>query len=255
MIMNSLIMLNKPVFRSAANHQTKRAIAGHRDERFARFDITQEEACKRLMDLLQALRTMCEKTNTKFWLECGTLLGAFRTQDFMPHDPDADVGMLYTDLIRLKGQKPQNDAFIFEVDSHSKDRIPNKKWQVDARIIDTLSGIYVDIFGFSEIEKTRHAAKWVGFNCLDVRVGSHPGLFYDAGELFPLSECQLHGINFYCPRKTKEHLQKMYGYDLRPPSKTICLRLGENVLARLYYFVFLRRNSGYRLKKIRSQEP
>ncbi|MFC2164549.1 LicD family protein [Acidobacteriota bacterium] len=220
----------------------KPGIYGHRDKRFAKFNESPQEMREKLIKLLVALEEMCQGVGAEFWLECGTLLGAFRNQDFIPHDPDADVGMLYNNLVKLQNQKSRNQDFLFEFDPNWRQREPDKKAQVDARIIDTLSGIYVDIFAFSELKKGRYSSKWVGFNGLDIRIGAHPGIFYDHDELFPLSDCTLHGCTFKCPNKTKEHLQKMYGKNLDPPSKYFIIRKLQNVIARIYYHLVLARN-------------
>jgi len=221
---------------------TRAALYGHRDKRFASFNEPPEEIRERLIALLLALDEMCKGAGAEFWLECGTLLGAFRNQDFIPHDPDADVGMLYTDLVKLQNQKPRNKDYIFEFDPNWTRREPDKKSQVDARIIDTLSGIFVDIFGFSKQNKGGYSSKWVGFNGPDIRNGAYPGIFYDHDELFPLSDCSLHGCKFKCPKKTIEHLQKMYGKNLNPPSNCIIVRKFQNMIARIYYYLVLARN-------------
>jgi len=222
--------------------QKQPGIYGHRDKRFAKFNESPQEMREKLIKLLVALEEMCQGVGAEFWLECGTLLGAFRNQDFIPHDNDADVGMLYNNLIKLQNQKPRNPDFLFEFESKCKQREPDKKAQVDARIIDTLSGIYVDIFAFSEQQKGKYTSKWVGFNGLDIRTGAYPGIFYDHDELFPLNDCTLHGYKFNCPNKTKAHLQKMYGKNLAPPSNYIIIRRLQNIIARIYYHLGLNLN-------------
>lgn len=212
-------------------------IYGHRDKRFAEFNESPQEIREKLINLLVALEEMCQGVGAEFWLECGTLLGAYRNQDFIPHDPDADVGMLYNNLVKLQNQKSRNKDFLFEFEPKCSQREPDIKAQVDARIIDTLSGIYVDIFAFSEIKKGRYSSKWVGFNGLDIRIGAYPGIFHDYDELLPLSDCTLHGCKFKCPNKTKEHLQKMYGKNLAPPSNCIIIRKLQNIMARIYYYL------------------
>lgn len=38
-----------------------------------------------------------EKCNLKWWLSAGTVLGAYRDKDFIPHDTDIDVGVEFND--------------------------------------------------------------------------------------------------------------------------------------------------------------
>jgi phosphorylcholine metabolism protein LicD len=225
----------------AMKSPTRTAVYGHRDKRFASFNESPEEIRERLIVLLLALKEMCDRVGVEFWLECGTLLGAFRNQDFIPHDPDADVGILYTDLVKLQNKNPSDKNHLFEFDPNWTQRQPDKKSQVDARIIDTLSGIYIDIFGFSEQKKGRYVSKWVGFNGIDIRIGAYPGIFYDRDELFPLNDCTLHGIKFKSPRETRIHLQRMYGNKLSPPAKYSIVRFTQRMIAKTYYYLVLAR--------------
>jgi len=227
--------------RTGKKSETLPGIYRHRDRRFARYVVSVQETQKRLTDLLLALKEICERAKVEFWLECGTLLGAFRNTDFITHDPDADVGILYTDLLKLQNQKPQNQNFIFEFDPNYVQRKPDKKAQVDARIIDTETGHYVDIFGFSELKKGRYSSKWIGFNGPDLRTGAHPGIFYDRKELFPLKDCTLHGNKFKSPHQTQQHLQRMYGNNLSPPIKYSIIRFTQRMIAKIYYHLVLAR--------------
>lgn len=46
---------------------------------------------------LKDAKTVLDRLKVKFWLTCGTALGALREEDFIGHDPDIDLGVLAED--------------------------------------------------------------------------------------------------------------------------------------------------------------
>lgn len=54
------------------------------------------------MILLKELDRVCKKYNLKYYLICGTLLGAVRHKSFVPWDDDADIAMPRKDFEELK---------------------------------------------------------------------------------------------------------------------------------------------------------
>lgn len=51
--------------------------------------------------LLEKVKQCLDSENILFWLEFGTLLGAYREHDFIAHDFDIDIGVFYEDAIKV----------------------------------------------------------------------------------------------------------------------------------------------------------
>lgn len=66
------------------------------------------------MQILDKVSEFCEQNNIKYWIDCGTLLGAIRHKGYIPWDDDIDVGMLRPDFDRfMELFNEENDRYKF----------------------------------------------------------------------------------------------------------------------------------------------
>ena len=82
---------------------------------------------RELLDLLVEFDRICRAGGIRYFLSCGTLLGAIRHHGFIPWDDDADVEMLREDYERFVQLVPQlidSNRFYFQ-DSKND---PNYNW-------------------------------------------------------------------------------------------------------------------------------
>lgn len=63
--------------------------------------LTQDDLRRIQLDILDYVAAFCDAHGIRYWLTCGTLLGAIRHQGYIPWDDDIDVGMLRSDFARF----------------------------------------------------------------------------------------------------------------------------------------------------------
>jgi hypothetical protein len=68
------------------------------------------------VELLRTIKTILENAGIEFFLEGGTLLGAYRNGQFIYHDNDIDVGCVHEEYVKVKDVLDENlpDKYTYE---------------------------------------------------------------------------------------------------------------------------------------------
>lgn len=124
----------------------------------------------RMLDLLDAIDTICKKHQIPYWLSSGTLIGAARHKGFIPWDDDLDIEMLRPDYLRLIKILPEelpphivlqtNDTDPNFISIYGKVRDKNSYLE-ETNSYDRIfkeKGIYIDIF---PLERIPFAFAWI----------------------------------------------------------------------------------------------
>lgn len=108
-------------------------------------------------EILQEVVNICEKENIKYFLVCGTALGAVKYKGFIPWDDDIDIGIFRNDYEKFLKVAPMllpKHMFLqtFETEKnypHFFAKIRNSNTTYIEKSVEHLSinhGIYIDIF-------------------------------------------------------------------------------------------------------------
>lgn len=100
--------------------------------------IEQEELKRIQINILKCVHNFCEKHNIKYWIDCGTLLGAVRHGGYIPWDDDIDIGMLREDYDKFAQMfNGENDRFQFLCHEQNKEFL-----YTSGKVLDTNTVLY-----------------------------------------------------------------------------------------------------------------
>ncbi len=134
------------------------------------------------LDLMLEIDRVCKKHKLRYFLMCGTLLGAIRHQGFIPWDDDADLAMPredYEKFIRL-GDEFKHPIFLQTpyTDSNyaaSYARVRNSNTSAISPIIKYQKmnqGLFVDIFTLDNLVEEGAQERYAQINRLNIENGT-----------------------------------------------------------------------------------
>lgn len=146
-------LVNEPpekYFHESSFHQ-------HYDGRFADRPLKYDEKQAHLSALIQTYLSTMNTFGAETWLMHGTLLGWWWNRRVMPWDSDLDVMLSEKSLhllanyynmtmhkYRVPGKKKARE-YLLEVNPHYSEAALDRQNRIDARWIDTESGLFIDI--------------------------------------------------------------------------------------------------------------
>jgi hypothetical protein len=154
----------------------------------------------------------------RYFLDSGSLLGAYRDKQIIHHDDDLDVAMLAADFDAMCDW--EDDEFCLE--KNPQCGTYSYQNMVSAVFVNKRNGRYVDIFCLRQLNlahgDTRHYTPFL-HDGKDSRPDSEKRRMYCRDdEMFPLIQLPLGDAMYPCPRETDRILRRLYGSDLSPPT-------------------------------------
>jgi len=163
-------------------------------------------------EVLLQLDKVFNELKMDYWIDFGTLLGAYRNNNFIKHDLDLDVGTYLSNYDYENEKIFRKYGFKKIIDFTIDDGLYGREETYE------FLGVSIDIFYYTKVEETR--AYYHDFMTLDGK--SRATTIIERGGLIPreitlsLSSISLMpflGKNFPIPQPIEKHLEDRYGKD------------------------------------------
>ena len=147
--------------------------------------------------LLAKFVEVCEVNNIEYWLDFGSLLGAYRHGGFIPWDDDVDVSMPVDAMNSLRGHADEFLGCGMELIDYW---IPGKM----CRLVyaSKNNGAFLDIYGY---DREATCVKYA------LPGGARDVVPIPNSVMFPLQRLKFEGLEVYVPNKIEEYLCCRYG--------------------------------------------
>ncbi|XP_020913134.1 uncharacterized protein LOC110250832 [Exaiptasia diaphana] len=167
------------------------------------------------MALLKSVVAMMKKRGIQFWLDSGTLLGAYRNGKMIPHDFDIDLSVFGEDDLNaahevLEAIKPDN--YHVRKGHHNPDSVKVcKKVEIFKEVNGGYncthpSNVSMDIimYDYADVNRSLIKTEYFGFNLEKNR--------YKPEWLFPLGKLKFEDMELPVPNDPEAWLTEQYGY-------------------------------------------
>ncbi|UJO16088.1 uncharacterized protein CLAFUR5_04178 [Fulvia fulva] len=215
------IHLDRPYVEEDEHHPNKYFLESifnpHYDGRFADRPLKYDEKQSHLSALIRTYLFTMESISVETWLMHGTLLGWYWNRKIMPWDSDLDVMVSESSLhflaayhnmtmhtFKLPRYKTRR-SYMLEINPRCSERALDKENRIDARWIDTETGLFIDITTLRRIGTTEDNGD------LEFKVKDNHHYMYD--DIFPLRQSAFEGISVSIPYAYPDILIEEYGDD------------------------------------------
>lgn len=167
---------------------------------------------------LREIAKVLEDAKIPWWVDCGTLLGAYRYGGVIPWDNDIDVAVLLPDFENARRAFNRLDPDKYMVQDWSGRDFPKTFFKIYIRE----TGDMIDIY-FYDIDAKKQQCNYIFAMDQSIfffewwktreRRFTVPVAFE---HLFPLKKANFDGIEVFVPNNTTAFLQRYYGENLAP---------------------------------------
>jgi len=140
-----------------------------------------------------------------WWMDSGTLLGAYRNFDLIPHDDDLDIVVLERDYEKIRG-------IPFPYPLVWKDSL--NQGALKGEIVDSTCGLKCDVYVFQEKDDKIGTSPYL-WTCK----GCNNDFWLPVDVIFPLKRSKFGNVYGNVPNNTEVYLQYMYGDTFQTPDK------------------------------------
>ncbi|KAJ3401628.1 hypothetical protein HDU80_005853 [Chytriomyces hyalinus] len=154
-----------------------------------------------LVQILQAWSTFTMRNEIVWWISHGALLGWAWNGKLLPWDTDLDIQMSMQQLVELVAYNGTmlEGRFLIDVNPSLFVRGRQRNNVIDARVVDTETGYFMDITGLADL-----AGDEEGVTCKSPHR-------YSYQDISPLKETELEGVRVWRPNESMRVLNAEYG--------------------------------------------
>lgn len=177
----------------------------------------------RLRRLLAEFDRVMREVDLTYWVDAGTLLGAYRHRSLVPWDDDTDVCILHRDhqkLLQAAGRFRHPYRLVRISKFWSVDKIVpglHRFWPCPTflRLLDSETLLYTDIFQMEELPNER--LRMLPLSLMHPQV-DHRGQPFELPRsvVLPTQELKVDQLSVHAPAQPLVYLHRQFGPDLTP---------------------------------------
>jgi phosphorylcholine metabolism protein LicD len=159
----------------------------------------------RQVALLKLFADLLERRGIPYWVDYGTLLGAYRNARIIPWDDDIDLSIMASDhdrVLSLNALLP--DRYVIGISQHLQQAYEDGTEFL--RLRDGRRGPYVDLYHYKKTPNHLLQDLSLSFD----GKGDYENLPVEADLIFPLDKILLEGRLFPCPHRVEDYLRTRY---------------------------------------------
>ena len=158
----------------------------------------------------EELYNVCQILNTfnvKYWIDYGTLLGAFRKNKLIDYDRDIDISLILNNNVTLLDitNVLSKDYYIRHYEPYYLCIYPKNNKD--------FGFAHIDFYGFEELEDKK---------IIQCKIPGSENLIYRSYFFDTMSKIKIEDYEFPCPRHTDLFLELLYGDDYLIEKKSSC---------------------------------
>lgn len=166
-----------------------------------------------LFRMLRRVSQVLERHGVRYWLEFGTLLGAYRERNIIRHDVDIDLGISADDYLTAFGILERELPARYRCKQHKEMEILIRPKLLRYFPFNILPVLHLDIYSYRLADGlVKPPSRMTTPSSVVNAKGHTPGCVELPAEVFfPLGKIAMRGHEFPCPAKAKEYLLTRYG--------------------------------------------
>lgn len=179
-------------------------------EMFESSEKRQEYIHSHLIDMLELITKIFREYRIPYFIHSGTLLGAVRENNIIPHDDDIDIAIYPEDKDFLLSKEFNEEIRNYNLKTEMVLQKDIDKEIIKLKYLKADHGIFLDIFVFEDTEdRTQYRAP------LCRRIW--PRGYFTKEEMYPLKKYQLRHLEVFGPKDPIPYLKRHYGEDWKIP--------------------------------------